>query len=176
MGIFDRFKRKRRPTKYKCPTCGEIHDELPALTFATPFYYETLSEKDKEEIAECTSDFCVIKHEDQTDRFIRATLTIQINNACENLDYGVWVSLSEKSFDEYKTEFKNNAEGKTYFGRISNIIPDYNESTLGLHVNVKTRSGGLRPELFPHQSEHKLISDWENGITIEEAVSRVERI
>jgi len=31
----------------------------------------------------------------------------------------------------------------------------------------------MRPELIPHQSEHKLISDWENGITIEEAEKRI---
>lgn len=176
MGIFDLFKKKQKPTEFQCSTCGEIHDELPALGFITPFYYETLNEKEKKEIADVSSDFCVITHEDQTDRFIRTTLTIQINDACEDLDYGIWVSLSEKSFNEYETEFKNNVEGKTYFGMISNEIPDYEESTLGLHVNVNTRSGGIRPEIIAHQNEHKLISDWENGITIEEAEKRVERM
>lgn len=173
MGILDIFKKKRKPTEFKCPTCGEVHDELPAIGFAAPFYYETLNENDKTEIAELSSDFCVIKHEDQTDRFIRTTLTIQVNDACENLDYGIWVSLSEKSFEEYRSEFKNKVEGKTYFGRISNDIPYYEETTLGLHVNVITRSGGIRPELIPHQNEHKLISDWERGITIEDAERRI---
>lgn len=176
MGIFDLFKKKQKSTEFRCSTCGEIHDELPALGFITPFYYETLNEKDKKEITEISSDFCVINHEDQTDRFIRTVLTIQINNACENLDYGVWVSLSEKSFNEYEADFKNNAEEKTYFGMISNDIPDYEESTLGLHVNVNTRKGGIRPEIIPHENDHKLISDWENGISIEEAEKRIERM
>lgn len=101
---------------------------------------------------------------------------MQINDACEDLDYGIWVSLSKKSFDEYKAEFKNNVDGKTYFGMICNEIPDYKESTLGLQVNVNTQSAGIRPEIIPHQNEHKLILDWENGITIEEAVKRVERM
>ena len=176
MRIFDLFKKKPKSTEYKCLTCGEMHDELPALGFITPFYYETLNEKDKKEIAEISTDFCVIKHKEQTDRFIRTTLTIPINNACEDLDYGVWVSLSEKSYKEYKSEFKNNVEGKTYFGMISNEIPDYEESTLGLHVNVNTRSGGIRPELSVHRIEHQLISDLENGITIEQAEKRIERM
>lgn len=176
MGIFDFFNKKQKPTKFKCSTCGELHDELPALAFTTPFYFETLNEKDKEEIAVISSDFCVITHEDQTDRFIRTTLKMQINDACENLDYGVWVSLSEKSFDEYEAEFKDNIDGKTYFGIISNEIPDYKESTLGLHVNVITRSGGIRPEIIPHQNEHNLITDWEKGITIKEAEKRVQRM
>lgn len=176
MGIFDLFKKKPKPTEFKCSTCGEVHDELPALAFITPFYFETLNAKDKEEIAVISSDFCVITHEDQTDRFIRTTLKMQINDACEDLDYGIWVSLSEKSFDEYEAEFKNNVDGKTYFGMICNEIPDYEESTLGLHVNVNTQSGGVRPEITPHQNEHKLITDWEKGITIEEAEKRVERM
>jgi hypothetical protein len=176
MGFLDIFKRKRKSTKSKCVNCGKIHDELPALGFKTPIHYEALSEKDKQEIAELSSDFCVINHEDQTDRFIRTVLTIQINDACENLEYGVWVSLSEKSFNDYKSDFKNNVEEKTYFGIISNDIPDYEEGTLGLHVNVNTRKGGFRPEIIPHQNEHKLILDWEKGISITEAEKRVKRM
>ncbi|PSG90808.1 DUF2199 domain-containing protein [Aurantibacter aestuarii] len=176
MGIFDLFKKKLKTTEFKCSTCGEIHDELPALGFISPFYYDTLNEKDKKEIAELSSDFCVITHEDQTDRFIRTTLTIPVNDIYEDLDYGIWVSLSEKSFNEYKSEFKNNIDGKTYFGMISNEIPDYKESTLGLHVNVNTRSGGMRPEISVHRIEHDIISDLENGISIEEAEKRIERM
>jgi len=92
------------------------------------------------------------------------------------LDYGIWVSLSEKSFNEYESEFKDNVEGKTYFGMISNEIPDYEESTLGLHVNVYTRSGGIRPEISVHRIEHDIITDLENGISIEEAEKRIERM
>ena len=59
---------------------------------------------------------------------------------------------------------------------ISNEIPDYKESILGLHVNVITRSGGIRPEIIPHQNEHNLITDWEKGIRIKEAEKRLERM
>ena len=176
MGIFDFFKIKSKPSKYRCSTCGEIHDDLPALGFLSPFYYASLDEKDKKEMGELSSDFCVITHNEQTDRFIRTTLTIPITDACEDLDYGIWVSLSEKSFNEYKSEFKNNVKGKTYFGMISNEIPDYEESTLGLHVNVNVRDGGLRPEITVHKIEHQLISDFENGITIKEALNRIEKM
>ncbi|MBC8757427.1 DUF2199 domain-containing protein [Kordia sp. YSTF-M3] len=166
---------KKQSSSFKCTTCGEIHDELPALGFLAPIYHDDLNEKDKTEIAEISSDFCVIHHEDQTDRFIRTTLTIEINDACENLDYGIWVSLSEKSFKEYKAEFKNNVEGKTYFGRICNEISDYKESTLGLHVNVNTLSNGIRPEIIPHENNHQLITDWKNGITLNEAEKRIKQ-
>jgi hypothetical protein len=166
---------KKKTNEFKCTTCGQVHDGLPALGFETPFQYNALNEKDKSEIAEISDDFCIIYHPDQTDRFIRAVMTIQINDACENLDYGIWVSLSEKSFNDYKTNFKKETEEKTYFGMICNEIPDYEESTLNLHVNVNTRNGGIRPEIVPHENEHKLIVDWEKGILIEEAKKRVER-
>jgi hypothetical protein len=85
--------------KYTCNNCGKEHEEWPALTFKEPDGYHCLSEKDKADIAEISSDFCVVTHPEQTDRYIRCTLTLKVNDHCEDLDYGVWVSLSEKSFE-----------------------------------------------------------------------------
>lgn len=169
-------RKSKNKNKFKCTKCGKSHDELPALAFSSPDYYDYLSDEDKKDMAELTEDFCIIHHPEQTDRFIRTTMTFQIVDACEDLDYGIWVSVSEKTFEEYKAEFKNNIDGKTYFGRICNEIPEYNESTLGLHVNVETRANGIRPEIIPHQSEHDLINDWEKGITNSEAESRVQNM
>ncbi len=162
--------------KHKCEHCGESHDELPALAFNTPFYFAELTAAEKETIAEISNDFCIIRHADQTDRFIRTVMTVQINDACEDLDYGIWVSVSEKTFNEYKANFKKAPKETTYFGMICNEIPDYEASTLGLYVNVNTQNGGIRPEIIPHQKDHQLVRDWEDGITIEEAVNRVDKM
>lgn len=170
------WRKSRNKNNFKCTKCGKVHDELPALAFLSPDYYSYLSDEDKNNIAELTEDFCIIRHPEQTDRFIRTTMTFKIMDACENLDYGIWVSVCEKTFEEYKADFKNNIEGKTYFGRICNEIPEYKENTIGLHVDVKTRANGIRPEIIPHQSEHDLIRDWEKGITISEAERRVENM
>jgi hypothetical protein len=168
-------KNKKLTNEYKCSTCGKIHQELPALGFTSPEYYSMLSEADKAQIAEISDDFCVINHTDQTDRFIRAVLSITIHDSCETLDYGVWVSVSEKSFNDYARNFKLETTKPIYFGRISNEILDYKTTTLGLHVNVKVRSGGIRPEILPHLTEHPLIEDWENGITLEDAKNRINQ-
>lgn len=171
------FWKKKEPEtlKYNCSTCGEFHDELPAIGFKTPYYFDILSAEDKINIAEVSSDFCVITHPEQTDRFIRGVLTIQINDACENLDYGIWVSLSEQSFNDYRDNYDLDYPGKIYFGTICNEIGGY-ESTLGLHVNVTTMSKGIRPEITPHQSEHQLVEDWEKGISISEAERRISEM
>lgn len=153
--------------------CGKIHSELPAIGFSAPDYYGGLTEEEKHNIAQISADFCVITHVDQTDRFIRTVLSIPIIDSCEKLDYGIWVSVSEQTFNEYEQNFDQESEQKTYFGMISNELIDYDETTLGLHVDVKTQKNGLRPEIIPHSGTHDLISDWENGISLEEAKSRI---
>lgn len=167
---------KKKEQQYNCSTCGKTHEELPSIGFKTPFHFEILSEKDKHEIAEISDDFCVIYHPDQTDRFIRTVLTIKTDNPEQDLEYGIWVSLSENSFNEYKSNFKNQTEEKIYFGIICNEIVDYQESTIGLHVNVVTRLNDLRPEIIPHTTAHKLVWEWENGIPFHEANHRVKKI
>lgn len=173
--FWDKFKWEK-DKQFKCSICGKVHEELPSIGFKTPFHYDILSEKDKNEIAEVSDDFCVIEHLEQTDRFVRTVLNLKTDIPSQDLVYGVWVSLSEKNFNEYKSNFKIQSKEKTYFGIICNEIADYEESTIGLHVNVLTRLDDLRPEIIPHKFEHKLVTDWENGITFHEANSRVENI
>lgn len=174
--MFWKKRNKEKVKSFTCPKCGETHDKLAAIGFDEPHYYSILNEKDKKELAELTADFCTIRHADQTDRFIRTFLRMQINDTCEDLDYGVWVSVSEQTFNDYESEFENNPNGKTYFGMIANEIQDFEESTLGIHVNIETRADGSRPEIVPHKSEHQLIKEWEKGIKIEEAETRVDKL
>lgn len=111
---------------YTCTSCGEKHEDMPALCFATPDPYNQLSEEERIAYqAECDSDFCIIRYPDQTDRFIRAVLLIPIIGHEETLEYGVWVSVSEKSFNDYQSDFHNNPENVVYFGRICNWLPPY---------------------------------------------------
>lgn len=161
--------------KYTCSNCGQIHDEWPALAFDSPTSYNVLPEKIKEEIGELTSDFCTVNHPEQTDRFVRGTLTIKVNDHCQNLEYGLWVSLSEKSFEDYSRNFGNpNYEAK-YFGWLSNDIPEYEVPEGGIRTTVFTRKGGLRPEIVPHTDfDHQLVHDYYEGITKAEAAKRIQ--
>ena len=40
-----------------------------------------------------------------------------------NVGYGVWVSVSEKSFNDYQSYFHDNPENVVYFGMICNWLP-----------------------------------------------------
>ena len=162
--------------KFKCSCSGETHEEWPALTFISPDNYHCLSEEDKKRIGYIDSDFCTISHNDQIDRFVRCTLIQKINDHCEDLDYGLWVSLSEKSYVDYKKNFKQDSEEKTYFGWLCNDITDY-EFSESIPMNVITRNNGQRPELIPHKDfNHPFVKDYYNGISKKEAEKRISNM
>lgn len=162
--------------KYTCSCCGKIHEEWPALTFDSPTSYTVLSEKVKSEIGELSSDFCIVRHPEQTDRFIRGTLTIKVTDHCENLEYGVWVSLSEKSYQDYSDNYDNPNHETQYFGWLSNDIADY-DFIESIPTTVRTRLGNQRPEIIPHENfNHPLVYDYYNGITKIEAEKRITKM
>lgn len=165
-------------TKFKCEICGEIHNDYPALTYPYPDSYYWLSEEEKKKFnASLESDFCTIEYPDQTDRFIRVVLKQKIIDSELTLDYGLWVSLSEKSYDDYFSNFKNeNYENNQYFGWLDSIIPEYNFSER-IPTNVYTKLGNERPEIFPHSDfDHPFVKDYYQGITKEEAEKRIHNM
>ena len=162
--------------KFKCECCGKEHEEWPSLAYSSPTHYNNLTEEEKQTIAELTSDFCEIKYSDQTDKFIRCTLNQKIIDHCQDLEYGLWVSLSDKSFDDYSENFNNDNHETKYFGWLSNYLPDY-ENTTNIPTAVYTRKGNLRPEIIPNNdSEHQFVKDYFNGITKEEAERRINNM
>ncbi len=162
--------------KYTYSCCGQEHYEWPALTFKSPENYDTLSQTEKQTIAEIDSDFCILKHPDQTHRFIRCTLTQRVNDHCEDLEYGLWVSLSEKSFDDYSDNYKNENHETSYFGWLCNDIPEY-EFNESIPTTVFTRTGNQRPEIIPHKDfDHPFVKDYYNGISKMEAEKRIKDI
>lgn len=160
--------------KFICSCCGLEHETWPALTFKSPDNYNALSPDDQGRIAEINSDFCVINHTDQTDRFIRVTLMQPVINHCEDLQYGLWVSLSEKSFDDYVDNYDNENHETQYFGWLCNDIPGYEFGEGSIPATVCTKTGNQRPEIFPHKDfDHPFVHDFYNGITKEEAERRI---
>lgn len=162
--------------KYKCIKCGEIHNDWPALTYKAPLFYDVSSNEDKENIAFLNDDFCEIEGQDTTDLFIRCTLTQTVNDHCENLEYGLWVSLSGKSFKDYKDNYDNENHEVSYFGWLSNDISDYAETT-AVPTTVYTKKGNSRPEIVPHEDfDHPFVKDYYSGISKKEAEERIARM
>jgi hypothetical protein len=169
-------RRKNKTTEFKCSECGKVHSEWPALAFKSPANYDYLSDNEKTELGKLDTDFCEIHNEDQIDRFIRVTLTQKINNACEALEYGLWVSLSEKSYSDYKENFNNPKYETGFFGWLCSNISEYGD-TSSIPCDVTTKSGNDRPEIFPHEDfDHPFVSDYYNGISKAEAENRINEM
>jgi hypothetical protein len=178
--MFNKLKKLLSPKKadneFICSCCGKAHHEWPALVYSRPAYYDDLTEEGKNNFAELTSDYCVIKHEGQTDRFIRVTLTIPVNNSDQGLHYGLWVSLSEDSFYDYIEKFDEEEREGGYFGWISNNIIGYSDS-LSIPTDVWLKPNGLRPEIVPHLDyDHPLVHDYYNGISRAVAEERIHKV
>lgn len=162
--------------KYTCSCCGQEHETWPALTYSSPTAYEYLAVVEKKSIAELSGDFCIIKYEEQTDKYIRCTLTQKVIDHCESLEYGLWVSLSDKSFEDYNDNFKNENHENQYFGWLSNEIPDYDFND-SIPTTVFTRIGNRRPEIVPHDDfDYPFVRDYYSGITKEEAERRIKNM
>jgi len=168
------WKKKNKQIGFKCSECGKIHSDWPALAFKSPANYHYLSETEKVEIGKLDSDFCEIHYDNQIDRFIRVTLFQKIYDACENLQYGLWVSLSDKSYDDYKKNYNNENHVTKYFGWLCSNIHEYG-NTLSIPCDVITKTGNDRPEIFPHQDfDHPFVKDYYSGISKKEAEKRIE--
>ena len=159
-----------------CPTCHETHKPLPALGFIAPDPYAELSAAERAQFSKPSAMIIFASSAIPTKPTALSawcwTFRLFIDHD-ETLDYGVWVSVSETSFNDYRAHFDGDHEA-TYFGMICNRIMGYEPSTMFLHCNVYTQPNGRRPFIKPHQSEHPLIRDYTHGISYQEAKARVD--
>ena len=156
--------------------CGAVHDR-PALDwgFDAPAYWHELSEAERETRGKLSDDLCVIRHEDGDHFFIRGVLPIPVAGPEEEFRYGVWTSLSEKSFRRVVELWDDpkRTEEPPYFGWLSNSIAGYPE-TLNLKTNVHTRSLNLRPTIELERTDHPLALEQHEGISAERLRELVE--
>lgn len=156
---------------FTCSCCGKIHEGSPSYGFKAPDHYACLSEEQKAKMGKISSDLCTITHDEGVDYFVRAVLEVPIHGVSEPFTWGLWVSLSEKSFARYVETYDNPVEGDGFFGWVCNRVPWY-PSGETLATDVVVRVGGKRPLLFLHHggaNDHPLIVDQRQGITIAKA-------
>jgi hypothetical protein len=163
--------------KFTCSTCGEQHD-LSELSFGatSPLQWDLLSESEREG-SELTPDRCIIRTENKTYYFVRACLEVPVTGTDQCFCWGVWVSLSERSFTEMEENWENPQREQMgpYFGWLCTKIPDYPD-TMYLKTSVHQRELGVRPSVQLERSEHPLSLHQEAGIPFQEMQSRVIRL
>lgn len=159
---------------YICECCGEEKEDWPAIAYNSPSQYMDLSDEE-EKNSDLGSDLCIIRYNDETCYFIRAVLAQNVIDSCQNLEYGVWVSLSEKSFSEYVDNYNNQDFTAVYFGWLANHLPDYDYDSIPANVEVDNFLG--RPFILPHSShDDRFVKDCYDGISREEAQKRINKV
>ena len=153
---------------WRCSRCGEEHTGLPLdWAYDKPAYWDG-PQADGDRLDD---DICVWT-DDDGDRcyFVRGILPIPVHETGEVFNYGIWSSLSERSYQRTleRWDDEDREAEPPYFGYLSNNLPGYPD-TLNLHLAVITRSVELRPSfvLLPRGEGHPLIDEQWQGITRE---------
>jgi len=124
--------------------------------------------------AELSSDQCII---DNQHYFVRGCIEIPVLDGVGPFIWGVWVSLSEKSFERMSELWESpDREGEPpHFGWLSTFLPGYPE-TLNLKTNVHTRLVGQRPSIELEPTDHPLAVEQREGITMARVQEIVESV
>lgn len=161
---------------YTCSCCDQVHEGSPSFGYKTPYYYASLSEEEQRTIARCSGDLCTIERPEGNEYFIRCVLEIPIHGVEEPFTWGVWASLSEKSFKRYEETYDDPQDGDVFFGWFANGLPFYPQ-TLSLPSDVVVRPGGKRPYIRLHgDRDHPLVHDQRDGISIARAQEIAEAV
>jgi hypothetical protein len=151
--------------KFICTSCGIQHD-TDEISFGAdaPAQWALLSDKERAD-SQLGDEQCVIYADGQRHCFVRACLEIPIRDADREFTWGVWVSLSEKSFLEMSDHWDDLARTcfGPYFGWLCTRIPEYPD-TMFLKTRVHQRRVGQRPLVELEETDHPLSMDQRTGI------------
>lgn len=155
---------------FQCRTCGEFHEGIPSFGAEAP---QQIAGATPEEIAKRVSidnDTCVI---DGRSFFIRGCLEIPAHGSPEPFVWGVWVSLSEKSYRRFKELFEvaGRESESPWFGCLFTWLPLYPDTTK-LKTMVQLRPVPARPRIVLEPTDHPLAVEQREGISMQ----RVEEI
>ncbi len=158
---------------WTCSRCGEVHDGLPLdFVYHEPWHWDGPRGADDW----LTPDLCRWTDDDGNAAFfIRGVLHIPIVDADDTFRYGIWSSLSERSFERVVEQWDDPARvhEDPYFGWFSNRLPGYPD-TLNLPLDVVTAELELRPALVLHDRDHPLVAEQRDGITLARVHELVE--
>ena len=154
--------------KWKCSCCGVEQIGLPmALAYAEPHNWRGIQNKIMEK-SYLSKDFCIISHQDgDVERYIRCVLPFKIIDFYEQFEFGIWMSVSERSMMLYNDGFKSGEYAEPdCFGFLMHSLPGYDE-TWALECTVVFEPGNQRPSVYLNKTDHSLYHDQRNGLSLD---------
>lgn len=148
--------------RFKCKSCDEWHEGMPTFASDAPLYLYGIPEHERASRCDLTSDTCVI---DNKFFFVRGCIEIPVEHTSEAFIYGVWVSLSAQSYDEFVgcLNARRRSHIGPFFGWLSAELALY-PSTENLKTRVHLRDNGIRPYIELEPTEHPLAVEQRDGI------------
>ncbi|WP_231879096.1 DUF2199 domain-containing protein [Collimonas arenae] len=151
--------------KFKCNSCGEIHEGMPSFGAHAPLSYYEIPEGERATRCDLGSDDCVI---DKQHFFVRGCIEIPVIGEAEPFSWGVWVSLSDANFIEWLKYFEQDKRSQVgpFFGWLNAWLKPYPD-TMNLKTMVHLRDDGIRPYIELEPTGHPLAMEQRNGVTVE---------
>lgn len=155
--------RGRAVFRFHCAVCGEIHEGMPSFGWDYPIQYLEIPENERELRCSLGSDDCVI---DEKWFFVRGCIEIPVHGQEEPFSWGVWVSLSESSFQHWVRTFDwpKRSQVGPFFGWLCSHIWIYPD-TSNLKTQVHLRDNNLRPYIELEPTDHPLAVEQREGIS-----------
>jgi hypothetical protein len=151
--------------EFTCRTCGKRHD-AGEISFGAdaPVQWGLISDEERAQ-SELGEEQCVIKADGGLHFFVRGCLEVPIKGTRRAFTWGVWVSLSKKSFLEMSGHWEDPSRTclGPYFGWLCTKIPEYPD-TVFMKTMVHQRAVGERPIVELEEADHPLSVDQRNGI------------
>ena len=150
---------------YTCTCCGEVHDDLPDLSFDRPAYAAAVPDEEFTDRVHLDENLCIV---DDEHYFIRGVLLVPIHESEQNLGFGVWVSQKKENYETYIENF-DSADIDPFFGWFSNDLMYGGVHTQSLKAMAHFQGKGLRPLIKLEETEHPLSIAQREGISLDEA-------
>lgn len=151
--------------RFKCSSCDEWHEGMPTFASEAPLYFYGIPEPERALRCDLTSDTCVI---DGNLFFVRGCIEIPVEHINEPFVWGVWVSLSARSYGDFTAclDASRRTHIGPFFGWLSAELALY-PSTENLKTRVYLRDNGIRPYIELEPTDHPLAVEQRHGITSE---------
>jgi hypothetical protein len=163
--------------RFKCVNCGAEHN-IEAISFGAdaPLQWSLLSD-DERSRSSLGPEQCEIESGEGKSFYIRGCIDIPIQGDDQVFTWGVWCSLSERSYVEMSIHWNDpeRASRGPYFGWLCTSIPGYPDTAF-LKTMVHQRAPGIRPSVELEPTDHPLAVDQRKGIPMDRLMAIVTKL
>lgn len=151
--------------RFHCAACGNFHEGMPSFGTDAPLNYYSVPAAERGQRCVLGTDHCVI---DGEDFFVRGCIELPVHGEADPFTWGVWVSLSQRSFKVWSECFDQDVRSHIgpFFGWLNAWLKPYPD-TMNIKTRVHLRDNGIRPFIELEPTDHPLAIEQRDGITVE---------